>query len=73
MKIAIIKLGALGDVVRTLPIAEALKKKYKEAEITWITKENALQLFESNPFINKIEKIPFKTDLKFDILHLDRG
>ncbi|MEK6844146.1 MAG: glycosyltransferase family 9 protein [Nanoarchaeota archaeon] len=69
MKICVIKLGALGDVVRTLPILEAIKKKYKDAEITWITKENALQLFEGNPFVKKVEKIPFKTQEEFGILY----
>ena len=69
MKICVIKLGALGDIVRTLPISEALKKKYKDAEITWITKENALQLFEGNPFVKNVEKIPFKTQEEFEILY----
>lgn len=69
MKILIIKLGALGDVVRTLPIAEALKKKYPNSEITWLTKQNALELFENHPFVNKAFSIPFITQNKFDILY----
>ena len=69
MKILIIKLGALGDVVRTLPIAEALKKKYPNSEITWLTKQNALELFENHPFVNKAFAIPFITQNKFDILY----
>ncbi len=69
MNVAIIKLGALGDVVRTLPIAEAIKKKYPDAEITWITKENALQLFEGNNKIDKSFAIPYKTSEVFDILY----
>lgn len=69
MKAAIIKLGALGDVVRTLPIAEAIKKKYPNAEITWITKKNALELFEGNNKIDKSFAIPYKTSEVFDILY----
>jgi heptosyltransferase-2 len=53
-KICIIKLGALGDVVRTLPIAKALKAKEKESEIVWVTKENALGLFEANPYVDEV-------------------
>ena len=69
MKVAIIKLGALGDVVRTLPIAEAIKKKYPNTEITWITKENALELFEGNNNIDKSFAIPYKASEVFDILY----
>lgn len=70
-KIVIIKLGALGDVVRTLSILPAIKKKHPDSEIYWITKENALQLFENNPYITKVFKIPYKVDKKekFDILY----
>ncbi|MBI2448952.1 glycosyltransferase family 9 protein [Candidatus Pacearchaeota archaeon] len=61
MKIFIIKLGALGDVVRTLPLLPAIKEKYKDAEIDWVTKPNAVQVFEGNPFVKKVFTIPFKT------------
>jgi heptosyltransferase II len=46
MKILIIKLGAIGDVVRTTPILRALK-----GEITWVT------LDESVPFLRGISAI----------------
>ncbi|MBK6914544.1 MAG: glycosyltransferase family 9 protein [Ignavibacteriales bacterium] len=36
-KILIIKLGAIGDVIRTTPILHPLKKKYPEAKIFWLT------------------------------------
>ena len=68
-KIAIIKLGALGDVVRTLPIAEAIKKQFPDSELTWITKPNALQLLENNPLIDKALPIPLKTNESFDVLY----
>ncbi len=69
MRIAIIKLGALGDVLRTLPIAKALKKKYENCEITWITKENAFELLKNNKDIDKIKDFKESFDEEFDILY----
>ncbi len=64
-KILIIKLGALGDVVRTLPIAEALHKKFPSSQITWVTKPNAVEIFNNNPFIKKVQSIPFQSSEEF--------
>lgn len=36
-KILIIKLGALGDVIRTTPLLEKLREKYNNAHISWLT------------------------------------
>lgn len=36
-KILIIKLGAIGDVIRTTPLIHKLKEIYPEAKITWLT------------------------------------
>jgi heptosyltransferase-2 len=36
-RILIIKLGAMGDIVRTTPILTKLKEVYPESEITWVT------------------------------------
>ena len=69
MKIAVIKLGAKGDVIRTLPIAEAIKKKYPNSELNWITRENISDLLDGNPHIAKVLSLPFKTKDKFDVLY----
>lgn len=36
-RILIIKLGAIGDVIRTTPLLRALQMKHSEAQITWLT------------------------------------
>lgn len=53
MKILIIKTGALGDVVRTSFIAQALNDKYHKSnpKIYWITDEKAKPLFANNPYV----------------------
>jgi heptosyltransferase-2 len=56
--ILIIKTGALGDVVRTSWIAQALKEKYFNTKkrifpkLYWITQKNALPFFQNNPYID---------------------
>lgn len=44
VRILIIKLGALGDVVRSTAILSGLKRKYSECEIDWVTSESAFSL-----------------------------
>ncbi len=69
MKILVIKLGAKGDVIRTLPIAKALKEKYPNSEICWVTKNNILDLLRNIVQIDKLFSIPFSTSEEFDILY----
>ncbi len=69
MKICIIKLGALGDVVRTTPILEAIKEKFPNSEITWITKQNAIEILQGNNLINSILTLPCELSETFDILY----
>mgnify|MGYP001581412231 CR=1 FL=1 len=54
MKILIIKIGALGDVLRTSFIAQGLKDKYENASIFWLTSEIAKPMFINNPYVSKI-------------------
>ncbi|MEW6057560.1 MAG: glycosyltransferase family 9 protein [Bdellovibrionota bacterium] len=53
-KIVIVKLGALGDVMRTTPVLYALKRKYPRAQITWVTKRNAKDMLETSPRIHRL-------------------
>ena len=53
-RILIIKLDALGDVLRTMAILPPLKKKYPDSYITWITRENALPLFENSQLVDEV-------------------
>ncbi len=53
-RILIIKLAAIGDVLRTTSILPALRQKYSQAEITWITKANAVPLLKDNPEVDRV-------------------
>jgi ADP-heptose:LPS heptosyltransferase len=53
-RILIVKLAAVGDVLRTTSILPALKEKYPGAEITWVTKRNAAPLLAGNPDVDRL-------------------
>lgn len=54
MDILIIKLGAIGDVIRTTSILPGLKSKHKNCKIDWITKKESFDVLKNNKLINKI-------------------
>ena len=50
-RIGLIKVGALGDVVRTSSLLLGLKRLFPDMELTWITSREALPLVEGNPYV----------------------
>lgn len=65
-RILIIKLEAVGDVLRTTCILHGLKEKYPKSEITWITCKDAVPLFENNKLVDRV----FAYDSTETILHV---
>lgn len=53
-KILIIKLGAMGDVLRTTFLLEGLKELYPLSEISWIVSKNNASVLENNKYISNI-------------------
>lgn len=53
-KILIIKLGSLGDVLRTTFIVRGLKEKYRDSHIRWLTEPECVPLLEKNSYIDRI-------------------
>lgn len=53
-QICIIKLGALGDVIRTLCILPELRRQYPKARITWVTLDRAARLLMDHPLIDRV-------------------
>lgn len=52
--ILLIKLGALGDVLRTTCLLSGIQKKWPGAQITWITAQNAMPLLARNGRTEKV-------------------
>lgn len=64
-KILIIKLDAVGDVLRTTSILKPLKKKYPDSYIDWCTRKNSIELFRNNPLVDEV--ITIEDDALFRI------
>ena len=56
-RIAVIKPSALGDVVHSMPLVNALRARYPEAAITWVINKGYVALVDGHPAING--HIPF--------------
>jgi len=69
--ILVIKLGAMGDVLRTTPILEALKRKYKGCKITWIVDEESKELLENNPYLNGVLSYGAEALTRLKVEHFD--
>jgi ADP-heptose:LPS heptosyltransferase len=52
--IVVLKLGAMGDALRTTPLLTALKRKYSVSYITWITDTESYPVLENNPLIDEL-------------------
>lgn len=69
MQILIVKLGAIGDVLRTTSILKGLKQKYPQAVIHWITSSFGQELLNNNPYIDRILVWEEKDQLtKYDLV-----
>jgi len=53
-RILIIRLSAVGDVVRTLPVANALRERFPTAHIAWVVEEKARDVLAHQPEIDEI-------------------
>jgi lipopolysaccharide heptosyltransferase I len=54
MKILIVKVSALGDVIHTLPALTILRRRYPEAQITWLAEPGAAELIRGHPALNRV-------------------
>lgn len=53
-KILIISLDALGNVLDNTPILHAIKRKFPESTIFWITMPGADKILQNNPLIDRV-------------------
>jgi heptosyltransferase-1 len=57
-KILVLRLSAVGDVIRTLPAVKAIKTNFPTASIAWMVEEPSKALVESQPEIDEVILFP---------------
>lgn len=78
-KILIINLDAMGDVLMTTAQLPALKRKFPESTISWVTLKNAAPLLQNNEYLDKVytydaESISILNEMKFDyVMNVDKS
>lgn len=69
-QILILRLSSLGDIVHALPVSQALRTRFPQARITWLTRERYRGLLEMNPCLDEV--LVLREQRPWDILRMIR-
>ncbi|WP_462191692.1 lipopolysaccharide heptosyltransferase I [Campylobacter concisus] len=64
LKIAIVKLSALGDIVHAAIVLQFIKKHHPNAHITWLVDARFASLLKDHPLIDELVVLPLKESFK---------
>ena len=53
-RILAVRLGAMGDIIHTLPAVAALKRGHPGSHVTWVVEPQWAPLLEGNPFVDRV-------------------
>lgn len=78
MRIVLVRLSALGDVVHTWPLADALRSARPDAHLTWVVEQPLAPLVEGHPAVDAVitvatgrwRKQPFSATTRGEIASL---
>jgi len=62
MKIAIVKLSALGDIIHAMIVLQYIQKNIPNAQIDWFVEEKFMGILEHNPHIHTIYPLRLKNN-----------
>lgn len=57
-RLLIVRLGAFGDVVRTLPAAFALRRRHPETHLAWLVESGSAPLLRRLPWLDEVIEFP---------------
>lgn len=61
MKILIVKLGAIGDIVHTLPALHAIRTELPNAAISWVAEKRSAEILRGNVLIDRLIEVDTRT------------
>ena len=53
-RILVVRLGAMGDIIATLPAVASLKHSIPHSKITWVVEPKWCALLEANPYVDSV-------------------
>jgi lipopolysaccharide heptosyltransferase I len=53
-RILVVRLGAMGDIIHTLPAVASLKHSFPGSHLTWVVESKWTPLLEQNPFVDRV-------------------
>ena len=53
-RILVVRLGAMGDIIHTLPAVARLKQSHPASHLTWLVEPRWAPLLEDNPYVDRV-------------------
>lgn len=66
-RVLVIKLGALGDVIRTAALLPGIRDAYSPCQITWVTRSEGARMLSGHPLIERV--LPLTVETMAHLLH----
>ena len=60
-RILVVRLGAMGDVIHTLPAVASVKQSFPHSHLAWAVDERWTPLLEGNPFVDEVIAVGRRT------------
>ncbi|MEC7641726.1 MAG: glycosyltransferase family 9 protein, partial [Nitrospinota bacterium] len=70
-RILIVKLAAIGDVLRTTALLPALKNEYPESYITWVVDAPSFGLLQGSRFIDRLFEFNEESRMRLSVEDFD--
>ncbi len=61
MRILIIKLGAIGDIIHTLPALAAIRASFPAAEVSWVAEQRSAEILRGNRLLDNLIEVDTKS------------
>jgi lipopolysaccharide heptosyltransferase I len=55
--VLVLKLGAIGDIIHTLPVLSAIRSKFPDAVVSWTAERRSAEILRGNPLIDHLIEV----------------